>query len=462
MELSNSVTQSKPKIILSKINNFWYSNFYFILIALLSFVFWLVDYSAIGMALLLIVGTVVAFTCKDASPMLPLLPLMVISVSNQNFMSSTKDLAVVIAFGIVFAIGIIYNLVHYKQKLQKGKLTLPLALVSIALICGGIGSIDATGYANGILFIFCLGALMLVLYTYAISRMDLPNGVDHKKYFAKIVAVCAVVVCGEVIVAQLRVDGSLLDHVRASLVVGWANRASLVLALVLGLSSVFYLAENATRFHYVWFNLGVVVYACLMLTFGRGGLIFGTLEMLAIAVYLIVKSKHKCSFLLCLATWVLALLIGIIIKRDSIALVLDKMLELGLNSSGRFNIYDEAIKCFLSAPLFGVGIGFVGQNTTHDFANVMFWFHSTPLQILASMGIFGVVCYLVYYIKRIQILKENESQFTLFMALGIIAFEIHCLIDAGTFQPFPYVFYLVIMHAFIEYDTKKKELTKIK
>lgn len=458
METTHTIEKTKRQNLLSNINKFWYTNYYFVLIGLLSFVFWCSNLSSVGIALLMLVGTLVAFTCKDSAPLLPLLPLMVVSVSKTDFMTSTTDLAVVITFGVIFAISIIYNLARFKHPVSKGQLTLPLILVSIALILGGIGYADAKSYANGILFIFCLGPLMLVLYSFAISRMDLPSEVDHKKYFAKIVAICTIVCAGEVVVAQLRVEGDILNHVRAVLSVGWANRASLVMVLVLGLSSVFYLAENCKRAHFFAYLGAFAIFICLILTFGRGGIIFGTLELIAIVICLLIKGKHKRPLLLCIATGILILLIGCIIYWDSMVLILNKLHDLGLNSSGRTNIYKEGWECFLRSPLFGVGLGFIDVNTTHNIPNVIFWFHSTPIQVIASMGVFGLVCYAYYYVKRIQILKKNKSNFTLFMAFGIIALELHCLIDAGTFQPFPYVYYLIMMHAFIEYDTKKQQI----
>ena len=82
------------------------------------------------------------------------------------------------------------------------------------------------------------------------------------------------------------------------------------------------------------------------------------------------------------------------------------LLDRGFGTSGRDVLYKEAIELFKAHPLFGVGRGYLGPNYKLNSVGV-YWFHSTVLQVAATMGIVGLAAYAYYYYVRFAILFKN-------------------------------------------------------
>lgn len=360
--------------------------------------------------------------------------------------------------GTILGLSILFNIFYYKQKLLKGKLTIPLLLVSIATFFGGIGYTDAASYEKSLMYVFTLGIVMFLLYVYMYSCINMPDNIDKKKYIICFMLLFAIIMCVQVITAHARVNDYFENHIRAILNVGWSNRQGLGAMLVITLPAPFYLAETAKKHNYIYYLLSYSVYICLFATFSRCAMLFGTLEIIAIEIYMFIKTKHKKQFVLANLTWLLILIIVICINLDLVKLLLDKFTKLGLDSSGRTDLYKEAWQIFLQQPLFGVGLGYNG-NIYYVEANCMYWFHSTPLQVLASFGLNGFICYIIYYIVRFKVLFTKKNLFTIAIISGVIFFEAQSLIDAFTFQPFPFVFAVLMITTMLELINNNETIT---
>ena len=78
----------------------------------------------------------------------------------------------------------------------------------------------------------------------------------------------------------------------------------------------------------------------------------------------------------------------------------------GMGDSGRIKLFKEAWELFKAHPIFGVGKGYVGTGTPTNEIGI-YWFHSTFFQVIASMGIVGLMAYVYYYWARLKILFSN-------------------------------------------------------
>lgn len=437
----------------NKINKYLYENNYFALLFLVSFVFWVTNLSIVGLSLMLLIGAVALIINKDVTPILPIFAIMVLSVSDQKFLDKIEYISVLASFGVLFGISLLFNFFYYNHKLKKGKLTVSLALISIALLFGGIGTISVEQYfGDALLFTVTLGLLMLVLYTYMISCMNVPEDVNIKRYFAKSIVLIAIIMFLQTIVAQQRVEGPLENHIRGPVLwVGWANRTGLGMMLTLTTTSALYLAETSKKYHFIWFTLSFLLYTGAILTCGRGAILASAFSFVVVVIYLLIKSRKRLQLLLSLLVWACIAAITLYsIGLDFIAVIMQKFIKDG--TSGRIDLYVEAIRLFPTAPLFGVGLGYIGPNLTNLAPHCIYWFHDTVLQVLASMGLFGIVCYTIYYINKFNVLYKNKSIFNFIMALGVLSFELLNLIDAGTFEPFPFFFAGLLINTFVEYS----------
>ena len=89
---------------------------------------------------------------------------------------------------------------------------------------------------------------------------------------------------------------------------------------------------------------------------------------------------------------------------------------------------------------------------------------SIPLRqkVVASMGVIGIVAYAYFYFVRGKIMFNNLKRFNITLSLGIIAFEIQSLMDAGSFIPFPYLLIIIVLTAMIEHNNGFENKTFMK
>ena len=443
----------------SKFNHLYYSNYYMLLLLAIAFLTWLFNASIVGMVLLGVLSIFVLVTNKDISPVLPIMPLMLMVISSSAFLKNPKNIYAIVVAGVLFSIGLFFNIIFYRHRYRGGKLTISFVLISVMIFIGGIGSKYIWHYFVNFHFMISLGPMILAIYVYATSCIFIPKDVDARLYFTKQIVLLAFICALQILVSHIRIGGELIDHFRAVLNVGWTNRAGLVIILMLGLGSAFYLADENPRFNFILYHFAFALYLAIMMTSSRGGMLFGTLEMIALTIYLFVKSKHKIKFSIVFAMWAIAGITILIVKRDFFLELLDKFKDLGLSTTGRTTLFKEAIELFKQYPILGVGFGFRG---THYFdEDCLYWFHSTILQVLASMGIIGGIVYTYYYVKKFRILFAKRDSFSMLITISLIAFELHSLIDAGTFEPLPFLYMAVLMNTFVELVNRKEDDQRI-
>lgn len=96
-----------------------------------------------------------------------------------------------------------------------------------------------------------------------------------------------------------------------------------------------------------------------------------------------------------------------------------------------------------------------------------YWFHSTVLHIMATMGIVGMLAYLWYYIAKYKIVFTNikTSIFAQLILFGLIGFEGYSMMDTGTFIPYPIMTMVMLIISYIEreneqikYDKERKDI----
>lgn len=459
LTINNEIRFNKFDIFCNKINKFYYSNYYLSIITLIAFIFWATHLSIVSTSLLLLIGSIVIITNKDVSPFLPILVLMVITVSDIHYLEKQQNLILMAVFGTILGLSLLFHIFYYKQKLAKGKLTISLLLISIACLFGGIGYTNADAFGTSILYVITLGIAMFALYLFMISCIELPNNIDTKRYICKLILTISFTITMQVFIAHTWIIGDISDHLRAALEVGWGNRSGMGIMLVMTLPIGFYLAETAKKYNTIFFILSFVQYVFLMITFCRGSMLFGTIEMIAITIYLLMKSNHKKPFIFALSISAITCIIVLLVNIPLVEDFFNKIFSQTDFSTGRIKLYKESLIAFMANPLFGVGFGYGGElipngPNYHVAENCMYWFHSTPLQALASLGLFGFVCYAIYYYKKTKLLFDNKDMFNYMLAFGIIFYELQCLIDAGSFQPFPFVFTALMITTFIEKTNK--------
>ena len=113
--------------------------------------------------------------------------------------------------------------------------------------------------------------------------------------------------------------------------------------------------------------------------------------------------------------------------------------------------YARGINDFLNNPIFGTGLGYMGNRDVHaskEFA--LCWYHCEPIQIAASFGIVGIAAYMYQFIRRNVLLWRRTTLFNITVFLSYISLEFMSLVNPGIFCPLPYLLMVTLFFVVVE------------
>ena len=132
----------------------------------------------------------------------------------------------------------------------------------------------------------------------------------------------------------------------------------------------------------------------------------------------------------------------------------------------RLQLIPRGIEDFKSNILFGRGIGYMGNNDVHNNAEfTLCWYHCSPIQIIGSFGITGILAYGYLIYLRIKTLFKNPTFFNIMTFISYIGLEMMSFVNPGIFVPFPYLFLVTMYFVFMEKcnnEDDKKALSLIR
>ena len=354
----------------------------------------------------------------------------------------------VIAGVLVFS-----HFILYKFKFRKGSCFNGILATSLAVTLGGVGIITAKEYFSltSIFYIVMLGFGMLFVYSYMGGALDKEYDYDFSGRFAKMM-VSAVLLLSFCLAEEYISRASELGGGFDILPFQWRNNGSTM--LMLAMPFAFYL--SARKFGY--FFIGMLSYGAILLTGSRGGMIFGLIELvICMAVMLIVDKRHRIAIVIISAACLLAAFIMRQLLIDMVSYTLERLLNPSENAI-RLELIPRGIGDFLANPLFGRGIGYMGNSDVHHNAEfTLCWYHCSPIQVIGSFGVFGVAAYGYLLYLRIRTLAKNFTFFNIAMFLSYIGLEMMSFVNPGIFVPFPYLFLVRIYFVVMERCNSEKD-----
>jgi hypothetical protein len=408
------------------VNQAVYTDFFLIAVLAVAFITWVTECATFGFVTLGILLTVILVFSQD------ILPLFAVLFSSA-LMLYTKDIdklmhlwPVFIPVGMALVVFFARNIVRkvkMKDKFRLGKMFFPQLAVSLALLLGGVGVISAERYLLALPNVLGLGVAGLAVYMIARNFISTEGNVDRATYFAKALAYIGVVVALELVVAIAKRHVDIAEWSNVVWHVGWGNRNNISTYLLFTAPMCFYLALKNQRLSVLYILLAAFQYICLVLTFSRGGILFGFVAMVVGGVVLIARSKNKMWQLISIATILGAVLIFYLCCMDEVHAVINSLRARGTGLSGRESLYDEAMRVFKDHPFQGNGMGYIGHWGAYGDAIKMYWFHSTFSQVIACMGVIGLLAYGYSYGVKIFVLAKNIlNPFNLFVVVIFIGF----------------------------------------
>ncbi len=354
---------------------------------------------------------------------------------------------------IPLAIIFVSHFIIYRTKLSKGKCFGAILAVSVATTLGGVGIISAKEYFSptSIFYIIMLGFGMLLIYCYLCSALKQREEYEFSEKFSKLMAsiIPMLSVC---LFQEYFSRREEFIEVLGVIPFQWRNNASTL--LMLAMPFAFCLSAK----FYGWFYIGILSYIDILFSGSRGGMIFGLAEMiLCIAIMLFFDKKHRKHTVITICVGIAGVFLLRKMLLDVIGYTIKRLLDPHENSI-RLGLIPRGIEDFLSNPLFGRGIGYMGNNDIHNNAEfTLCWYHCSPIQVIGSFGLAGVASYGFLIFTRIKLLVKNFTFFNIMTFVSYIGIEMMSLVNPGVFAPFPYLFLVTAFFVIIEKCNSEKD-----
>lgn len=353
--------------------------------------------------------SVALLVCDSLRPVLPNLITFLFRIPlehspgfpNYSTYYSGAKMVFFIIFASLFFVSLTYfyirNKVFVKTNILKTPLFVPLAVFSLSFLTAGMfsGTRMKEDLGFSLLQVFVFFIVYLILY-YGLKR---ENVNEIRDYFVYISAICAVVLIFEVIDVFLRVDGAMVNGTINKNFVdfGWGISNTCGSALSVLTPMCMLGAMNAKRRYesVIYFVIGTLTITAVYFTLARASVIVGTVGFIVCMITTCFAGNNKKTCRVATVFVVVIITTLIVVFKEELSHMFVHFINKGLDDSGRYDVWNGALENFKRAPIFGSGYFSLG--TGPKLAKfIPRLAHNTFLQLMSSMGIFGLVSYLVY------------------------------------------------------------------
>lgn len=348
---------------------------------------------------------------------------------------------------MVFAV--LFHIVAYRKvfDFKKGKLLLPMCLVSVTTFVGGLGIISVKEYVRFLSFAYMstLGFVVVILYLAFLGVLGPgKNRTEHMdERLSKIMIAMTVYLFVAVIEYYLdHLDKFLADP--DILPFQWRNNACTL--LMIALPFCFYMATK--KFPYI--ITAFLSYATMLMSGSRGGMVFGGIELLILIIYFAkVDKKHRKVLLGIVA--VMAVLAAVFLWKYwyVFSYTIDRFTSYKENFR-RLGLLQRSVEDFLANPINGRGLAYMGNRDIHPSSMAtLCWYHSSIPQVIGSFGIVGIITYSYQMFCRLKFFAGEKALFSKTMFLSFVGLELMSLVNPGIFAP-PFLIIITVFFAIVE------------
>ncbi len=446
------------------LKKFYYSDAYLAAAALLCFVSWITELPAIGFVLGSLLIAVSLVILDDITPF-AVVVLFAPAIISQP---AVEPYAYSAIGAIPLVAALIFHICWYPPKKARTRMFYPQLAIAFAMLLGGLGIIPTEHYTSALGYTLMLGFFVLVIYLFFAYYGGRNEYCKLSVYAAKLLTWYGILIGLEIIGFYAVNKPPFSSWGSTSVVdVGWSIDNNLATVLLFASPMAFYLAVTQ-RHKWFYALLGVLNFAFTVLTFSRGGILFGVIMGVITIIYAFVKVKGKDRWQIAIPTMIAVIAVAAVYfaNMDAINGIIVKLVnKQDAGISGRDKLYAEALQMFLQNPLFGAGMGFHGNHyVMQDVPFFKFyWFHSTLFQIIGSTGLVGIAAFLYFYIARYGIVfkRIRRNTFAQVALLSFLGFEAYSMIDTGTFIPYPVMTVAMLLTLFVERSNEEPDTASL-
>ena len=463
--LEQKINTLRDKKAIKLLTGFFDGNIYPAVYAVLALVCSFVGFELIFFTVTAAIIVATTLFCRDTKSTFVPLVLAVYAVSqrhtpqppyNSDYLYSTAFLvAVGCLLAVVLAV-MIFRLIAYKGTgnvfRTRTKARWGLFALGAALLLNGVfyGDYTIKNLFGGI----ALALSFVWFYIYFYNTLEWKE--DTAGYAARLLVLAGAVILlqlAEVYIFDGAVDGGSIN--KGALVLGWGMSNNIGGMLATFMPASFYLAYKS-RCGIAYYIFGFAVFAGVILTLSRTSVLVASAVFLICIILLSIKGRHVRFIRIFNIALVAVLAVLAAVFADELARIFRYYLDRGLDDSGRFEIWENGVRNFLRAPVFGVGFYTpIAPDWSYNIENWLFpdMYHNTIIQLLASCGVFGVLAYLFHIVQGCFLVFKRPTAERIFYFFVILVLSGISMGDNHLFHVFPALVYSALI-ALCEKDSE--------
>ena len=455
-------------IIAERMKSFYMGKLYPLVICALIFAGHVLGIEVFLLPVIVLIASVSFWVCDSIRPVFVPLCTFLFAFSSENSLFGTvsSDYYVTGWRIVVFVLLIFWVFISlcrffarqrflFKLFTRKTPLLFPLLILSVAFMLNGIKSGKWVG-GNMVYAFFQVVAFLFVYVLFYHGFSDDEGADELSSYFAYVTMLISLLLIGEMLNLLLTTPGIIENGViiKAKIVFGWGvcNNAGSYISVLIPMN--FYGAYRSK--HPIWYGLvGVATYLAAILTLSRNALLCSTLAFFCCFITICIIGKRRVMFRFLFLGVMISAAIVSLTYHEVISLALENYSSQGFSDSGRIDIWYNALRHFLEAPIFGNGFHAGLETGTQTAGFIPAMAHNTPIQLLYSMGIVGFLAYFFYRARSLKAFLVNPSMMKSMMGASMLVLLVGGLLDNFVFHIQPIFYYSVAMA--IVYRSVKEE-----
>ncbi len=414
-----------------------------------------------------VLGLLIVLVCEDTLPVVPMVVSGYMLFSSPNnpgmhpdglFSNAYAQYTLVFAIAVIAVLlaGRLVSKLMERKKRGVPKLLVGFVLLGAAYLMGGLASPYYDG--RSVFFGFVQIAALCGFYFYLYFTVDWEKAPEG--YVALLFTIIGAGVLAQVVgmyfnPGALRADGTV-D--RNQLYTGWGvwNCVGCVMAMCMPAPVYFAVTKKNG---WIYTLISCIYFLGVILTQSRGSILFATVIFLACVVYTLVKARGREKLWSAIVYGALAAggAVAMLVFSDRLGEIFRSLLDLGLNDSDRFNLYERCWNVFRRYPSFGVGWYDVpgkqlvngqmlenGQPGTESYF-IPGFAHNTFFQLIACGGVFAFIAYLIHRAQTVLMVVRDPSPLKVVAFLCIGAMLLTSFVDNHVFNMGPGILYSVLL-----------------
>ena len=440
--MENKLKTKIIKPMLNGINKFYNSDWFIAFFSLAVLTSWVLECEYIAV-ITAVVTLIYMFLTQEHLDRMAVIAIVIPAMVDANMRHRINFGQIYILIGLLLLVvaSAVYHFVKLRKpnnrKIIKSHFFIVYVATVLVLCTSGLGYPGNTigkvlipvGVHIALLGLYCL------LYKF--------GGPNLKDSIIKAIIALAGIIVVEMVIFFMRQEDILYTITIKTMSLGWAITNSVAVILALAVPLCFYLARGK-KVQLPYMLLGTVLYAFVFLTNCRSMMLVGT------AVYLI---TILLSFIF-LNRWQALIHLGVFVLAAWVTLdhffnsIFSQFLSLGLGDNGRMELWTYYLGEFKTNPIFGMGF----YTDTMYQADGMVRAHNTLIQIIASMGVLGMINAIPYYFQRYSAFVIKPTVFKLFAFVAYLAMVGYGLVDCAIISSYKLIITYMLLLA-VEFDT---------